>query len=114
MEEALSSEEQMKKIIRDYASIQLGKMRVNRSLYNEEEAEKMKKILNTDDLNEMLKYYNPSSAIRSSVPQIQAIDYSMIEDAMSRAVKKLNLTVTVNNKVLGEIVDEHIRRNLRR
>ncbi len=101
-EETVSSEAQMRKAIQEYAykNMQPGTARDT--------------ILRTNDLEEMLKYYNPSSAIRSSVPQSQPIDYSMIESAMSKAVKKLNLSVTVNNKVLGEIIDEHIRRNLRR
>jgi len=101
-EETISSEAQMRRAIQEHAykNMQPGTARDT--------------ILRTSDLEEMLKYYNPSSTIRSSVPQSQSIDYSMIETAMSKAVKNLNLSVTINNKVLGEIVDEHIRRNLRR
>lgn len=104
LEEVTSSEEQMKKAILDYAN----------KIMLHGDVTTGKAIMNSDSLEEMLKYYNPTGMINSSVPQATTINYSMIEDSMSRAVKKLNLTVNVNNKVLGEIVDEHIRRNLRR
>ena len=101
-EETVSSEAQMKKAIQEYAykNMQPGNARDS--------------ILRTNDLSEMLKYYNPSSAIKSSVPQTTSMDYGAIEEAMTRAVKKLNLSVVVDNKVLGKIVDEGINRNLRR
>ena len=101
-EETVSSEAQMKKAIQEHAykNMQPGMARDN--------------ILRTSDLNEMLKYYNPTSAIKSSVPQTYAIDYSLIEDAMSKAMRKLNLTVKIGTKEMGQIIDERIAYNLRR
>jgi hypothetical protein len=100
-EEAVSSEAQMKKVIQEYAykSMQPGKARDT--------------ILRSNDLNEMLAYYNPTAAIKSSVPQQVSIDYSLIENAMASALRKLNLSVKLDKKVIGQVVDERIRYNLR-
>lgn len=101
-EEVVSSEEQMKKAIQEYAykNMQPGTARDT--------------ILRTSDLSEMLKYYNPTSAIKSSVPQTTNIDYSMIETAMANALKKLNLSVKINNREIGYVIDKRINKNLRR
>ena len=101
-DEVVSSEAQMKKAIQEYAykSLPPGQARDG--------------ILKTNDLNEMMKYYNPTNAIKTSVPQTQSTDYGLVEQAMSRAVSKLKLEVSVDNKVLGEIIDARIRQNLRR
>lgn len=100
-EEAVSSEAQMRKVIQEYAykSMQPGKARDT--------------ILRSNDLNEMLAYYNPTAAIKSSVPQQVSIDYSLIENAMASALRKLNLSVKLDKKVIGQVVDERIRYNLR-
>lgn len=99
--EATSSEEQMKKAIREYAykSMQPGTARDN--------------ILRSNDLNEMLKYYNPSAAIKSSAPQNLSIDYSLIENAMVNALRKLNLSVKLDKREIGQVIDDRIRYNLK-
>lgn len=101
-EETVSSEAQMKKAIQEHAykNMQPGTARDT--------------ILRTGDLEEMIKYYNPSSAIKSSVPQATGINYSLIEDAMASALKKLNLSVKIDKREIGQVIDERINQNLRR
>lgn len=104
LEEVTSSEEQMKKVMLDYANKIM--------LYGDTSTGRA--IMNADSLEEMLKYYNPTGMIKSSVPQSTSIDYSMIEVAMSKALKKLNLSVKIGTKEIGQIIDERIAYNLRR
>lgn len=101
-EEVMSSEEQMKRAIQEYAykNMQPGPTR--------------DKVLRSNDLNEMLQHYNPSSALQSSAPQTASIDYGLVEDAMSRALRNLNLSIKLDKRTLGQVIDERINYNLRR
>lgn len=104
-DEAISSDEQMKKVIKNYAYEQIARGN------NRVEA---RRIVESNDLNEMLRYYNPSNALKTSVPQPTGINYSLIENAMSKALKNLNLSVKIGTKEIGQIIDERIAYNLRR
>lgn len=103
-EEITSSEAQIKKVMQDYAY----------GLMRDGNISTGRAMLDANSLDEMMKYYNPKADINSSVPQSYNIDYSLIEDAMTKALRKLNLSVKIGNKEIGEIIDERIRQNLRR
>ncbi|CRZ34586.1 chromosome segregation ATPase [Herbinix hemicellulosilytica] len=100
--EATSSEEQMKKAIQEYAYKYLPPGQTRDTL------------LRSNDLSEMLKYYNPTAMLKSSVAQTTvSIDYNMIEIAMTNALKKLNLTVQLDKRAIGQIVDTRIYQNIK-
>ena len=100
--EATSSEEQMKKAIQEYAYNYLPPGQTRDTL------------LRSNDLSEMLKYYNPTAMLKSSVAQTTvSIDYNMIEIAMTNALKKLNLAVQLDKRAIGQIVDTRIYQNIK-
>lgn len=104
-DKALSDEEAMKKLLRDYA---------NQAIYNEVDVVNASKILQATSLQEMLKYYNPEAL--ASVPATStpaSIDYSLIKNAMTSAVKSLNLNVVLDKKIVGTIVEETVNNMLR-
>lgn len=103
-DEVVSSEEQIKKVMKDYAY----------SLMRDGQIATGRAILDAKSIDEMMKYYNPSTAVKSSVPQTTySIDYSLIENAMTNAMKKLNLTIQIDKKTLGQVIDERISYNIR-
>ena len=101
-EETVSSEAQMRKAIQEHAykNMQPGTARDT--------------ILRTNDLEEMLKYYNPSSAIKSSVPQSQSIDYNLIEEAIARGMKKADIDIYLDKKMVGSFVEGKVNSMIRR
>lgn len=100
---AMSSEREMKKAIQEYAYKNLAPGR-------ERDA-----ILRTNDLNEMLKYYNPSALIKTptaSTSSASNIDYNLMSDVMKSALKTVR--IELNGKNVGSFVENTVNNMVRR
>jgi hypothetical protein len=62
----------------------------------------------------MLAYYNPTAAIKTSVPQQVSIDYSLIEEAMTKALKKADIKIYLDRKVLGSFLESKVNNMIKR
>lgn len=100
-EETMSSEAQMKKAIQEYAYKHLSHGR-------ERDA-----ILRSNDLNEMLKYYNPSALIKTPTTKATqaGIDYDMMASVMKTALKSVK--VELNGKYVGNFVESTVNKLIR-
>lgn len=100
--EITSVEAQMKSAIQKYAyfSMQPG---IDRDT-----------VLKSTDLEEMLKYYNPSGAIKTSVPQSTVLDYSLLEEIVTRGMKKADIKIYLDRKLVGNFVEDKVNGMIRR
>ena len=102
-DEVVASEEEMKKVMREYA---------NKAIYNDVDTVNAGKILGSNSLSEMMKYYAPGN-LNSSSSSSTALTYNQVESAMTSAIKKLNLTVELDDKKIGQIIQKTVNEMIR-
>lgn len=97
-----ASEKEMMRYIKDNA---------RSNLYSGIDVTNSQKILNASSLEEMLKYYNQSSV--SPLTSSVSIDYSAMGEELKDAIKTLKLTVVLDKKTVGTIVEDTVNSMIR-
>jgi hypothetical protein len=72
-----------------------------------------KSQISTDMLQSYMRYGNPTVSVQNQTTQELTIDYDEMVDAFSEALKKLNLTVVLDNKKVGSIVETTVNKMIR-
>lgn len=96
-ENTIKSEQEMMNTMKQYAA---------ESMMKGVNTENALKILQSSNINEMSRYYDPSTLNTNN--NSQPLDYGMFTDAMEKALKKTNLKVVVGEKEIGKIIDDRI------